>query len=84
MYVAELWLISIVNLVWLGDPQSMSKFSSVCVCEHVVEIRRQGTDLMDDFIAVRFTVEVKFRTGETVEEKTACVQVSSPWGRGYA
>lgn len=45
MYVAVLWLISIVNLVWLGDAQSISKFS-VHICEGFVEIRWQGTDLM--------------------------------------
>lgn len=74
-----LWLISIVNLVWLGDAQSICKFSAR-VFEGFDESRRQGTDLMNGFIAVRFTVEVKFRAGGTVEEETASMQVSDPCG----
>lgn len=73
-----LWLISIVNLVWLGDAQSICKFSA-CVFEGFDERRRQGTDLMNGFITVRFTMEVKFRVGGTVKDETASMQVSDPW-----
>lgn len=74
-----LGLISIVNLVWLGDAQSICKFSAR-VFEGFDESRRQGTDLMNGFIAVRFTMEIKFRAGGTVEEETASMQVSDPCG----
>lgn len=79
MYIAVLGLISIVNLVWMGDAQSICKFSAH-VFEGFDESRRQGTDLMNGFITVRFTMEVKFRVGGTVEEETASMQVSGPGG----